>query len=64
MDDLTDGGVMVNRLLTTTIRVNTSPNCRIAVLGTRGLDMKKIDPRRGVWDWIFGGGWCGGGSHG
>jgi hypothetical protein len=30
----------------------------------RGQEMKKIDPRRSVWDWLFGGGWTGGGSHG
>jgi hypothetical protein len=26
--------------------------------------MKKIDPRRGIWDYLFGGGWCGGGASG
>jgi len=28
------------------------------------MKMKKIDPRRGFWEWLLGGGWCGGGSHG
>jgi len=26
--------------------------------------MKKFDPRRGFWDYVLGGGWTGGGSHG
>ena len=30
----------------------------------RGLGMKKIDPRRGIWDWLFGGGWSSGGANG
>jgi hypothetical protein len=30
----------------------------------RGFAMKKIDPRRGIWDWLLGGGWASGGSSG
>jgi hypothetical protein len=53
----------ITRLLTTTIKVNMPVNCRIVVV-KRGLKMKKIDPRRGIWDWLLGGGWCGGGAGG
>jgi len=37
--------------------------CRIG-LQKGGSNVKKIDPRRGVWDWIFGGGWANGGASG
>jgi hypothetical protein len=50
-------------LLTITIKVNVNPTAE-SQLWKRGFEMKKIDPRRSVWDWLFGGGWCGGGSHG
>jgi len=26
--------------------------------------MKKFKNGRGFWDWVLGGGWCGGGSNG
>jgi len=26
--------------------------------------MKKTQPTRGFWDWLLGGGYCGGGSNG
>jgi hypothetical protein len=50
-------------LLTITIKVNV-PSTAESQCEEKGHDMKKIDPRRGIWDWLFGGGWCGGGSHG
>jgi len=54
---------MVTGLLTLKIKVDTDPvESRFA---EKGVGMKKIDPRRTtVWDWLFGGGWTGGGSHG
>jgi hypothetical protein len=50
-------------LLTTTIKVNVPSNCRIAV-DERGFEMKKKQVRFSLWEYILGGGWCGGGAGG
>lgn len=55
--------IKVNRLLTTTIKVNVPSNCRIAV-DERGFEMKKKQVRFSLWEYILGGGWCGGGAGG
>jgi hypothetical protein len=54
---------MVNCLLTISIKVNVLRICRI-ILGYRGLEMKKTKSTRGLWTWLLGGGWCGGGAGG
>jgi len=53
---------MVTHLLTLKIKVDIPLSNRLATKGDGKV--KKIDPRRGIWDWLFGGGWAGGGSGG
>jgi hypothetical protein len=50
-------------LLTISIRVNVLFLAESIVVN-RGRVMKKTQPTRGIWDWLLGGGWCGGGSNG
>ena len=57
------GGEIVNRLLTISIKVNVPCICRID-FNYRGRKMKKTKATRGLWTWLLGGGWCGGGSGG
>ena len=52
---------MVTGLLTKEIKLDISLSNHI---DQRGPKMKKIDARRGFWDWVLGGGWSGGGSNG
>jgi hypothetical protein len=33
-------------------------------IGYRGRKMKKTKATRGLWTWLLGGGWCGGGAGG
>jgi hypothetical protein len=51
---------MVTHLLTIQIKVDWTPSN----LDRKGVQMKKSAPRRGFWDWVLGGGWASGGSHG
>jgi len=57
------GALLVNYLLTITIKVKIAPDCRIAVqLGV--TIMKKVKGGRGFWDWLMGHGWTNLGSNG
>lgn len=57
------GALLVNSLLTISIKVNVPFICRIRN-SKRGLKMKKIKTSRGFWDWLLGGGYSGTGGHG
>ena len=35
-----------------------------SILVTGDVTMKKTKATRGLWSWLLGGGWCGGGSGG
>jgi hypothetical protein len=54
---------LVNRLLTISIKVNVLCISRID-FDYGGREMKKTKATRGIWAYLFGGGWCGGGSGG
>jgi len=51
---------IVNGLLTISIKVNVLVTAGLQF--DRGLEMKK--QTRGLWTYLLGGGWCGGGSNG
>lgn len=57
--------VMVNFLLTMTIKVNTSPQSARFAPNAQGTKMKKNKKaQKGIWEWILGGGWGGTGAGG
>jgi len=50
-------------LLTITIKVNITPDCRIAA--QQGVTiMKKVKAARGFWGWLMGQGWTNLGGNG
>jgi hypothetical protein len=54
---------LVNGLLTTSIKVNSRLDCRIAA--QQGVTtMKKVQTARSFWDWLLGGGFGTTGGNG
>jgi hypothetical protein len=54
---------MVNRLSTISIKVNVAPSAE-SKIDKRGMEMKKSKAGRGIWSWLMGSGWDGGGGNG
>jgi hypothetical protein len=55
--------IMVNFLLTISLKDNNCPNCPIRS-ENRGRDMKNAKQTRGFWSWLGGHGWSSAGSNG
>ena len=56
--------VMVNRLITISIKVNMLLCRRESHVEKQGFDMNKRPNTKGFWGWLLGSGWGGGGSGG
>jgi hypothetical protein len=55
---------MVNRLLTISIRVNIAPSAESNLKKEGREKMKQTKAGRGLWSWLCGQGWGGGGGAG